>query len=156
MYKNVNVMKRIILILLGGLTALSVHAQDASLSPYEAYQIKKNIEVEILEVKRVAKYGWDNLEIKYKLTNNSDYDLQKFDFMIHLVDKKGHEIGTVDAFAFGIEKNSTTQLRYVETMSSYAHMPIDIGIPETYQLDVILDDKFDNQTASVSKVISVK
>ncbi|MGL1885236.1 MAG: hypothetical protein OCD76_01880 [Reichenbachiella sp.] len=140
-------MKKLILTLVGGLAALATMAQD--LSPYTAFQIKKNVKVEILEVERVEKYGWDNLEIKYRLTNNSAFDLEKYDFMIHLVDKNGHAIGTINAYAFDIDKKTINEGKYIDTMSPYVNDVIAEYIPEGDNMTVIVEGS--NEIMSIRK-----
>ena len=52
--------------------ALGVQVSAQEISPYSKHKINEGVSVEIQEVKRVEKYGWDNLEINYRLKNNSN------------------------------------------------------------------------------------
>ncbi|MBU2913997.1 hypothetical protein [Reichenbachiella agariperforans] len=137
-------MKKCMLIILGLVTAVTAMAQD--LSPYKAYQIKQNVKVEILEIKRVEKYGWDNLEVKYRLTNKSNYDLQKVDFLVHLLDENDKEIGSIELFAFKVPKSSSKKYKSVDILSPYVNAEIANQLVETKQLDVLID----NQESMVS------
>ncbi|MCV9387225.1 hypothetical protein [Reichenbachiella ulvae] len=131
-------MKKISLIVVGVLAAIGTMAQE--ITPYQAYQIKKEVTIEILEIKRVEKYGWDNLEIQYRLKNNSPYDLQKIDFFVHLLDADQKEIGSIELFAFNIDKASNKKYKSVEVLSPYVNESIGQHIVETKQIDVVLDE----------------
>lgn len=120
------------------LCASSAMAQE--ISPYQAYQIKNQVDVKILEIKRVEKYGWDNLEIKYELINESDYDLQKLDFFVHLLDENGEEIGSIELFAFDISKSSKEKLKSIEVLSPYVNEDIATQIVETKLIEVFTDE----------------
>lgn len=132
-------MKAIVLTLFGCLVALATLAQE--ISPYQAYQIKENIKVEVLSIERVEKYGWDNLEVKYRVSNNSSYDLAKYDFMIHLVDGENKEIGSMEAFTFDIAKKSIIEGKYVQTMTPFANEDIQQFIAESQNISIRLEEE---------------
>ncbi|UXP32227.1 hypothetical protein N6H18_17955 [Reichenbachiella agarivorans] len=145
-------MKKLVSIAIGLLAAATAIAQD--LSPYAAYQIKENVKVEILEIKRVEKYGWDNLEVSYRLINESNYDLQKVDFLVHLIDVNQNEIGTVELFAFDIPKKSDDQYKSIEVLSPYANENVTKHYVETKAMDVMIGQQ--NQTVSIQSTQSVR
>jgi len=148
-------MKKIVVLLLALFAGSGLQAQ--SLTPYTEYKIKEGVTVQINEIKRVEKYGWDNLEVVYVLKNETSFDIQKLDFMIHLLDKNQKEIGTIKAHACEIPKLSENTLTFVEVGSEYINEKIVSYIPETINMDVVIDSP-DSQIVSVkgAQNISIK
>ncbi|PIB35934.1 hypothetical protein BFP72_11280 [Reichenbachiella sp. 5M10] len=147
-------MKKLGLIALSLLTTATIYAQE--ITSYDAYQIKNNVYIEILDIKRVEKYGWDNLEIEYTLNNASEYDLQKVDFLIHLLDKNQEEIGTMELYTFDVPKKSNKTYKNIEVLSPFVNEKFDHYIVETKKLDVITDPKASVVSISSTQDISLK
>ncbi len=139
-------MNKLVMILLALVVSVGVQAQ--SLTPYAKYKIKEGVSVEILDIHRVEKYGWDNLEVDYQLKNNTPYKIQKIDFMIHLVDQDQKEIGSFKVHATEVPEFSDDRRVYFEIGSEYVNEKIDQFIVETLAMDIITEDN--------SEVVSIK
>ena len=129
--------------------ALTMGAVAQNLTPYEKYKIREGVFVEILDIHRVEKYGWDNLEVDYNVKNNTSYDIQKLDFMIHLLDKNKNEIGSFKVHATEVPKFSEGKRVYFEVGSEYVNENIDQHIVETVAIDIIAEE-------DESKVVSIE
>ena len=131
-------MKKTMITMLAILICASIQAQD--LSAYKAYQIREGVELQILDIKRVEQYGWDNLEIKYRLKNTTDFEIRKLDFNVHLLDKNHDEIGTIEAHVFSVPKRSDEIRNYVDAKTAFGSDTIAKHIGEVVQLDVYVDE----------------
>lgn len=147
MYKKCYVMNRLATLLLVLIASASLHAQ--SLTPYTEYKIKEGITVQIEDIHRVEKYGWDNLEVVYVLKNETNFDVRKLDFMIHLLDENQKEIGTIVAHATEVPKHSQKTMKFVDIGSDFVNEKITTSIPETTSIDVIIENQ-------ESQVVSIK
>ncbi|MFY0628412.1 MAG: hypothetical protein JXR07_19100 [Reichenbachiella sp.] len=148
-------MNKLIILLLAVFANTGLFAQ--SLTPYTEYKIKEGVSIQIKDIQRVEKYGWDNLEVNYVLKNESNFEIQKLDFMIHLLDKNQNEIGTIDAHVFDIPRLSEREMKFVEIGSEFVNDKIATFIPETTHFDIIVEDK-ESQLVSIkgTKSIGIK
>ncbi|WP_162556012.1 hypothetical protein [Reichenbachiella versicolor] len=143
-------MNKMSLTLFGLLISLGVYAQD--FTAYQAYQIREGIQLEIKDIKKVAKYGWDNLEITYTVTNETDFDIHKLDFNIHLIDNHNQAIGTVEAHAFSLPKHSEEERHYTDAKTEFGSAKIKKEIGEIVQMDVYVDK--DSLTVASIKTVA--
>ncbi|MEO9965050.1 MAG: hypothetical protein ABJF11_04630 [Reichenbachiella sp.] len=93
----------------------------AQASSYDNGQI--NVEVD--EVIRIEKYGWENLELSYQLTNGSDRQLKRIDFKVILLDKDQKSVGEIDVHDFNIPENSKITYKYIEMNPDFVNARID-------------------------------
>lgn len=139
MYLNECVMNKLKVFVVLLLVGTSVMAQKSSnISPAD---LEDDLKIEILEINRVEKYGWDNLEIIYKLTNNSNYDIQKIDFNVHLAGADGNRIGSINVHAFRIPKKSDRTIKFAEVSSDYVNAQFEGSSADITNVDVIIDSE---------------
>lgn len=140
-------MNKLLFISIALLGSVSLRAQELSSDNKE--DILSSISINVLEVNRVEKYGWDQLEVLYNLQNNSDFTIKKLDFIITLQDEEGNEVGTVDGHAFNIPEATSRDMKYFDVGSQYVNAKINSFSAKTILLDVVVDDES-------QKVVSIK
>lgn len=140
-------MKKLLAMLWVSALGASATAQD--ITPYSQYKINESVTVEIKDLKRVEKYGWDNFEITYQIKNETNYDLFKIDATLYLVDKYDQQVGVVEIHDFNIPKNSDQEYTYVDLHSPFVNEKYKKIIVVKNNLEVVLES--DRQT-SLAKV----
>ena len=130
-------MNKLVVILIALVGFSNVQAQD--LNKDTKFQIKEGLNISVQEINRVEKYGWDNLEVKYSVQNESDFDIRKLDFTIYLMNENDEKVGTIEVHAFNIPKSSEKSLNYVDIGSEYVNTKIDDFSLKTQLLDVVVE-----------------
>lgn len=140
-------MKKIVLCMLAGLLIFQLHAQQYRTEIKS--QIVKGLKIKVKKINRVEKYGWDNLEVVYELTNQSDFNIRKLDFTVQLLDHNKNEVGSVEVHAFGIPKESSRTLKYADVGNQFVNTKFQDFTTSCTLIDVEL-------TGEHKKVVSIK
>jgi hypothetical protein len=122
------------------IATLGVGASAQEISPYSEYKIRQGVTIEVQDVQRVEKYGWDNLEVTYRLKNNTEYNLFKVDLTFYLIDKHDEQVGIVYVHDFKVPKNSDKLYKFVDIHSPYVNEKYDKIIVVKNNLEVMLED----------------
>lgn len=132
------------------MTALGANAMAQEITSYVKYKINEGVTVEIERVKKVQQYGWDNFEVSYRLINDTNYDLQKIDLNIYLVDKKDEEVGIIEIHEFDIPKNSDAVYHFVDIHPEFVHEKYKSVIPVKEKIEVLVPHSAGVKVAQIS------
>lgn len=105
-------------------TFLFAIALGASALAQTIQSIDDQVSIEVKRIVRIEKYGWDNLEIAYKIINKSDRNLKRVDFTVALMDGNGFQIGIIDVHDFYVQKRSKKKCTYIEMSPEFVNTDI--------------------------------
>ena len=123
---------------------LGIEVSAQSLTPYSEYKIRQGVSVEVEDIQRVEQYGWDNLEVSYRLKNETEYDLFKVDLTFYLVDKHDIQVGIIEVHEFKVEKNSNKLYKFVDIHSPFVNEKFNKIIVVKNNLEVVVENDSNN------------
>lgn len=121
-------------------------------------RVSDRVSIELKKVHRIAKYGWDNMEVDYKLTLKSSLLIKRIDFEVALFDSNNNRIAIVEVHNFHIGRKSKAKYKYIDMNPDYINVEIHRYelIPES--LRIRIDQNSDeslakNQSSGNAKMV---
>lgn len=130
--------------------ALGAAATAQEITPYSQYKINEGVKVEVKQLNRVEKYGWDNFEVTYRLTNATEFDLFKVDLTLYLVGKDDEQVGVIEIHDFKVPKHSDAEYHYVDLHSPYVNEKYEKIVVVKNNIEVLLDTPRETDLAKIA------